>query len=248
MRYFYMGAHLRWLISTTTWPKSDEYQKMVKAYTDAVFQAKTASGIRAADFVPFGSQEEAEDSLHTSYNEKKEVAMSVAVYAALRKLISHVSPTLAAAAASGDLHPRVNRLSKLSRDRMTFATSKAGLRNSFVLFDDPLDSEIASPRAGQIADIFLHGRREGGRQVVEPFVLINEYRALKSEDAEQDPFRQFPDLETRLFYNHFERRQRLVRFCDIRCHFAAFTYKPSEIDAECIVARSLNRVRCALTA
>lgn len=244
MRYFYLGANLRWLLSSTEWPKDKHYEKMVKMYSEAVLQAKTARGVRVSDFVPFGQPEK--KTPQDMYSEAKEVALHDTVYSALCRLISLSSATFSQATSLHSapvLNTYVNHIPSITRESMTFATRGSGLRNSFVLFADPTRTQGHSAlRAGQIVDIFLHGRHEHGQQTVEPFFVIDEYQDLEGDHLELDPFRRFPDIETKLYYNRFEGHQRVVRLQDVRCHFAALVYKPMGIDAECIVARSLDRV------
>ena len=241
MRYFYLGANLRWLLSTTEWPKDQVYQKMVKMYSGAILQAKTAGGVRVADFVPFGQPEQI--TARDLYSEAKEVTLCKTIHAAFTNLISQFSVVFSESLPSTPvLNTRVNRVPNVIRDSMTFATRQSGLRNSFVLFTDPVHPSDQI-RAGQIVDIFLHGRRENDQHLVEPFIVVEEYQALVGADVEYDPYRRIPDLDTRLFYNRFESQQRVVRLQDIQCHFAALVYRPMGIDADCIVARSLDRVR-----
>ncbi|KAI0710497.1 hypothetical protein C8Q76DRAFT_592296, partial [Earliella scabrosa] len=190
MRYFYIGAGLRWLMKSTKWPDARPYKRMVAAYNEAILQMRSARGVRTRN-VPI-------------------------------------------------LNDRVNYIRKLRRDGMTFATRKSAIRNSFILFEDPLEPSDEL-RAGQISEIFLHGRREGARVVVESFILVDEYRCLNTHDAEKDPYRRFPDLQTRLFYNDFLPTSRLIRLEDVRCHFAALICTPQGLDKQCMVARSLDR-------
>lgn len=247
MRYFYLGANLRWLMSTTKWPTHPLYDKMTKIYEETVLKTRGSSGIHVADFVPFGG----EDSHGPQYDEVKEVKLSTTVYESLHVLISSQSPgpSFASLFAASPPHlpvlnNRVNHIRCVKRGNMTFATHKAGPRNLYVLFNDPLEpAELPFPRAGRITDMFLHGRLEHGKQVVEPFVLIDEYEPLCASDAEHDPYRRFTDIETRAFYNHFKPDCCLVRLQDVQCHFASLVSGMPEIEKECIVVRSLNWVR-----
>ena len=128
---------------------------------------------------------------------------------------------------------------------MKFATRQAGLRDSFVLFTDPHASENGNetfPRAGQISQIFLHGRRDNGQHILEPFFVIDEFQPLSEADAQHDPYRQYPDANTRLFYQKRRPASHLVRLQDIRSHFAALECDMPNISERCIVARPLDRV------
>ncbi|PIL28486.1 hypothetical protein GSI_08524 [Ganoderma sinense ZZ0214-1] len=97
-------------------------------------------------------------------------------------------------------------------------------------------------RAARIEDIFYHKRIEGGLDIVEPFVVVKEYVALRPEHRWHDPFARFPNLETKIYYNRFQSNARVIRLSDVVSHFAAFTCTPEAIGVECVVARSLDRL------
>ncbi|KAI0364850.1 hypothetical protein BV20DRAFT_955421 [Pilatotrama ljubarskyi] len=245
MTYFYVGANVRWLMSSTEWPDSAEYKNMVSAFHDAF--ANVARGPRAAsDFV--SSQEDSRDE-SPIYDELKEKLLPRTVYNALLALLETQGSNHASIYARGRgaaqpiLHNSANYIKSLRRDHMTFGTSTASRRNSFVLFTDPVHPTVDSfPRAGQISEIFLHARLEQGKPTVEPFVVLQEFKPLVGNDICNDPYRKSPDLQTRLFYKLTYSSVRVVRFEDIRCHFAALTCKVDNITTECVVARSLDRV------
>ncbi|PIL26911.1 hypothetical protein GSI_10049 [Ganoderma sinense ZZ0214-1] len=230
MRYFYIGVNLRWLMNTTKWPDMSHYQHMVAAYKDAVMNAVSIRGVNVADIVAFESHETDTDAYMAIYDEQKEVNLSADVHRALATLLRP----------SGDkqaLSAKCHHIRSVDRDGMTFATRKAGKRNSFVLFSSDHSDTWASsfPRAGQIADIFIHARREAERIVFEPFFVIDEYMQLGRAHATQDPYRSYADLETCLHYNKFHPTQRVVRLSNIQCHFASLVCTVEGINEECIV-------------
>ena len=220
---------------------------MAACYHDTVKSIR-AAGISIADFIPFGQAATDDEPLLRDYNEHKETELPQRLYDPLYKLISSTaaSPFSSAYAATNGgaiLPSRVNNIGKIERDGVTFATRDQGFRNSFVLFNDPTCTvKDALPRAGQISRIFLHGRREEGKTILETFLHIDEYKPLDPEHIPNDPYRQFPDINTQLHYNEFLSTPRVVRVQDIQCHFAALTYTPDDIGTECIVVRSLDRV------
>ena len=242
MRYFYIGATLRWLMNMTSWPTEGPFQRMVAAFQEAVMNKKTAGGVRVADFVPFGEEDR---SRQPQYDEKKEVTLSRTMYDRLLVLLSpsgSFDSIYGPFTGSPILHNGVIYMGSTLRDDMIFATRKAGLRNSFVLFNDSLRPTIDGfPRAGQVSEIFWHARMENGQRIVEPFCLIDEYEALRDDDHNKDPYRRFPDIETRLFYDSVASTS-LVRFSDIQSHFAALFCKPVGLETPCVVVRSLCRV------
>ncbi|PIL31020.1 hypothetical protein GSI_05714 [Ganoderma sinense ZZ0214-1] len=216
MRYFHIGCTLRWLMDTIEWPTSLPFKKMVSTYHEAVKSVR-AVGLRIADFIPFGLNAP-EDTRLQDYNEKKEEELPRELYDSLLALISSFSACSFSSAYAATnpgmpvLPVGVNNIGSIDRNGVRFATRKTGLRDSFVLFDDPLaDVEHAIPLAGQIAGIFLHGRREEGKVVLETFLWIDEYRPLDPGHTLHDPYRRFPDINTWLCYNVFQPTPRLVR-------------------------------------
>ncbi|KAI0324601.1 hypothetical protein GY45DRAFT_1262514 [Cubamyces sp. BRFM 1775] len=249
MSYFYIGANVRWMMTSWEWPDTAEYRNMVAAFKDAFMQL--SQGTRTADLSPFDDAGgcSANESI-PPYDERKEVPLPREIYRDLLALITSQGASFVPVNGPHTdtrpvLHDSVNHVTSIRRDYVKYATKASAKRDSFVLFTDPLhplSSQDAFPRAGQITQIFLHGRIENGRHVVEPFVLLDEFEPLAGEDVTRDPFRTFSDLETRLFYNRSTGAPRLIRARDIQCHFAALAVKPAGIDVECIVARSLNWV------
>ncbi len=247
IRYFYIGAGIRWLLSNLKWPSWGPFTRMLAAYNTAVTKMKTAAGIRVADFVPF-DQEEPKFQI-PAYVEEHEVQLSQDLYNSLFQLLSASGSRFASVHRLGAgtpnkpiLNDRVNHIKSIEHDRMTFATRKASIRNSFVLFSDPTaPADGLFPRAGQISEIVLHGRRENGSHITEAFFLVDEYEPLQGDDLSKDPYLRFPDLETRYFYNSTQ-RSRLVRLGDIHSHFAALFCTPDDIGKACVVVCSLDRV------
>lgn len=247
LRYFYIGCTLRWLMSSATWPKSRYFRKMVDAFKTAIMSTRRSSGVYPADFVPFEfSLEEHSDT--PEYDERKEAKLPRSTYDSLLCLVSSPATPFASLydsqpGTSPLLSDTVNFARNVKRHGIKFATRTSGLRDSFVLFRDPSQGEDpAFPCAGQISDIFLHGRYIDGQVVQELFLVINEYQSLNDIDATFDPYRQFPDIHTRLFYNDFCPTQRVIPLRDVIAHFAALFCSVEGIDRPCVVARSLDRV------
>ncbi|EIW57899.1 uncharacterized protein TRAVEDRAFT_93475, partial [Trametes versicolor FP-101664 SS1] len=247
IRYFYIGSGIRWLMASTKWPDHPVYRKMVVAYHKGFQDA--ARGTRFATYASPGSEdnEDGHPDYQAVYDEKKETGLSSEIYGALlARLNLGQEPALFTSlyAKQDDGRPRLhlfaNNVPNVVRDALTFASAKAATRNSFILFKD-LSSAGSVPRAGQIRQIFLHGRMENGRKIVEPFIVVDEYRSLSSSHGALDPYRVFPDLNTRLYYNKHIDQPRVLKVSDIVSHFAAFIYTPDTIGTECIVARSLER-------
>ncbi|PIL24708.1 hypothetical protein GSI_12594 [Ganoderma sinense ZZ0214-1] len=245
MKYFYIGANLRWFLTGFEWPGTDAFRSMVNAFREAF--ASLSSGARMGGYVPFGApscQPTLED-----YDEKKEERLPPPVYSQLVTLLS--SPMTHFSSGHGSLpdHPilndSANYVSRVEHRGVSFATRRSGLRDSFIVFDNASPDQ-RFPRAGQITDIFLHVRIEREQSIAEYFLIVDEYTSLNDLDKAKDPYRRFTDLQTRLFYRRSQPSPRVIRLENIQGHFAAFFYKPDDIAEECVVVRSLDRV-CSFT-
>ncbi|CDO75087.1 hypothetical protein BN946_scf185010.g12 [Trametes cinnabarina] len=241
MRYFYIGGSLRWLISTTEWPDAAPYNDLVESFHDT-FRTATR-GTRLADFRPFGA---GSDDVY-AYDDKKSVSLPREMYDLLVKRIqqSSGSPFTSLFAKMADKRPRlsteVQYIKSVDCDGVKYSRKGAHGRNSFIMFVKPEDRNLPFPRAGRIQEVFLHVREEGGRRVVQPFFSVEEYEPLAEGHIGWDPYRCFPDLNTRLFYANSRSTPVVLSLSDIQAHFAAFFYQPPEIGQECVVVRSLDR-------
>ncbi|KAI0360930.1 hypothetical protein OH77DRAFT_1446201 [Trametes cingulata] len=245
MRYFYLGANVRWVMATTEWPDEGPFRNMMQAFEETFRDA--ARGTRVADVHPIAKF--AIDTEEFAYNEKAATDLPRDVY---EKLLSCISRTKGPSYASlfaplSDNRPRLSTLaqhvSTVKHHGLSFATAGRRKGDSFILFDDDTGNEHArpSPRAGQIEDIILHVRVENGKRTVEPFFMVAEFTPLADNHVAVDPFRQFPGVETRLCYARCKQDRALIALSDIRAHFAAYIYEPAEIGENCIVVCSLDR-------
>ncbi|CDO68121.1 hypothetical protein BN946_scf185044.g29 [Trametes cinnabarina] len=254
MRLFYAGAELRWLMSTTQWPDTDEFHAVAEALRKT-YQDHT-HGSRIVDVfgpmaAPFDTQEAGvANPYEEMYAELKEARMDDRKYTGFASLINAVFPSTFTViyADLSDSRPRLSRtirtLTNIKIGRAIYGTREHQIRNSFVTYRDPASSEPMLVRAGQISQIFLHARVTGDNQrLVDPFVTIDEYVPLDATHIGHDPYRRFPLLQTRLYYNRFYERSVVVRSADIVSHFAVFVYVPEGIAKPCVVVRSLDRVR-----
>ncbi|KAI0349527.1 hypothetical protein OH77DRAFT_1499521 [Trametes cingulata] len=252
MHLFTVGAELRWLMASVDWPDTAEFRELLDALEDAYRDA--ARGSRTVDIfsaVPgYGPPLQTLDEI---YDNLKDSKLDLSVYATLLNLLhastdsrDHAFTSLydSIDANAPRLSPYARSIPRFESDRVLYGTREKNVRNSFVYFCNPLSDDPSAVVAGQIVQIFLHPRFTiDERRIVEPFCLIDQYVPLTAADAEKDPFRRFPLLDTRLYYNRFQEQQALVRACNIVAHFACLVYTPEKMAEECIVARSLDRVR-----
>ena len=240
MKYFYIGANLRWFLTGFQWPDTGVFKAMVSAFMGAF--SNLSSGTRMGDFVLFGAA--STRPTLTDYDEKKQKVLPPLVYKKLVTLLSSATTSFSSEHESHHglpiLNDKVNYVPRVEHGGVSFATRHSGLRDSFILFDTSPGQRF--PAAGQITDIFLHTRTEHGEPTIEYFLVVEEYTPLSEPDQAKDPYRRFSDLETRLFYRRLRPSPFVVRLDSIRTHFAAFFYKPDDIDEDCVVVRSLDRV------
>ncbi|RPD74265.1 hypothetical protein L226DRAFT_546168 [Lentinus tigrinus ALCF2SS1-7] len=245
IRYWYMGANLRWLMATTEWPDNEHFKEMMDVYR-TTFRDAARSNPRLASFRPMGS----DSAVDFAFSEDAATELPRDIYHALLKRVSALCGPLFSSVFDSvrDLRPSlstaVNHISSVDHGGVKFGTKTRQLRNSFILFNLP---GASSSRAGQIREVFTHLRIEDGKRIIQPFFVVDEYIELTQEHAGLDPYRQFEDLETRLCYNRFTATPRVLALQDIQAHFAALTYTPPEIGSECIVVRSLDRFAATQT-
>ena len=241
IRYFYMGANLRWLMATMQWPQDDYFEEMMKAY-NRTFKDAARSNPRLASLRGLNS----DHIMDVTFSEDAAVDLPQDIYRALLARVTALCGPLFSSVFAFDLRDArpglptsVQKIPSIDYGGVKYGARTTQLRNSFVTFNIPGTS---SSRAGQIREVFTHLRTENGNPVVQPFFLVDEYVELEEEHAKLDPYRQFEDLETRLCYNRFTSTPHVLALQDVKAHFAALIYTPEDIGCECIVVRSLDRV------
>lgn len=79
-------------------------------------------------------------------------------------------------------------------------------------------------RAGVIVKVFTHPRiaEENGscKNIEELFLVIEQFLPLSDPDSQRDPYRQFPRIGGRLFYQKRDPTLLVLRSAEIDCHFA----------------------------
>ncbi|KAI9069061.1 hypothetical protein FKP32DRAFT_1560444 [Trametes sanguinea] len=252
MRYFYLGGNVRSLMAETKWPDVAPFRAMQAAYEDAVRDA--VRGTRLADFFPSnhltGGGSEGLPAF--TVDERQVAQLPRAVYDSLFRAIATIDGPVFAPILAGleDRRPRLpdtaQQLPSIEHRGMTYTTCRSSRNNSLVMLRCHRDDDQDMPTPARIMNIFLHGRCVGGKSVVQPFVVVEEFVALTEDHATADPYRRYEDLQTRLYYNDTVPQTKVIPLDDILCHFASLVYKPEDIDKECIVVRSLDRVSITL--
>nr|VWO97532.1 Adenylate cyclase (EC (ATP pyrophosphate-lyase) (Adenylyl cyclase) [Ganoderma boninense] len=238
MKYFYLGANLRGLVGAIAWPKLDVYQQWKTAFYSAFKDA--TQGTRYTELLSFisGSGNDA-----YIYDAKRATTLPPHVH---QQLISLIFPPHPSTASSPSKHKGVSNIGEYVSDvwkgGVKFTTALSSKRNSFVVFSTSAGACDGGPvRAGRIQDIFYHRRVNGGQDIVEPFLVVKEYLSMRRRHQRLDPFANFPDLGTKMYYNEVDPNARVIRLSDVVSHFAALVYTPDEIGVECMIARSLAR-------
>ncbi|TFK92434.1 hypothetical protein K466DRAFT_480540 [Polyporus arcularius HHB13444] len=243
MRYFYIGANLRWLMATSEWPDDPPFVAMMAAYKKS-FRDAARSNPRLASF-RFTPQAEPEE---LPFSEHNSVKLTRDVYQALLARVTVLcGPVFSSIHDLSDRRPGLsdlaNYIPSIDHGSVKFGRARSQLRNSFVLFDIPGSASDSSlPHAGQIREVFTHVRLENGKRVVQLFFVVDEYVQLSATDAQLDPYRQFEDLDMWLVYNRFKTKPHVLTLEEIRSHFASLVLTPADIGHECIAVRSLDRV------
>ncbi|RDX47419.1 hypothetical protein OH76DRAFT_1456796 [Lentinus brumalis] len=255
MRYFYLGAMLRWMMDTFRWPGLPEYADMMQAFRTAFASYRKGTHAVESVFSSLGDDEGTpEDDTPTLDNTPlsrrggTEKHLPNDLYNDLLTLINRTSSKRFAsyyvgAIDAGDyLPPMVESVDRVEHKGVTFGTVSRGTRNSFVMFSRVIGGE-QQVVAGQISEIIMHTRRvDGDTTVTEPFLLVNQFKTLSEAHRKFDPYLKFLDVPSWLCYNVHSPERHLLRLEDIISHCATYVYTPAGIEKECIVIRSLDRV------
>lgn len=233
-----MGANLRALLADIHWPEDEEpeYQNMKAKFSKAFDHG--SRGTLITDILSWGSFvqtpapkvpkiERLDEAYYTQFLQR----MNVDALTPYRRWDSTAPNTLS---------DRVQFTRNVSISGVQFSPSKG---DAYILFKSPGEHAIA---AGKIETIFLHTHSKSNANqetltVTEPYLVVKEYDVLSPEHRMYDPFIRIPHLETNLCYNSFK-STRVLKASDVISHFASLVYTPNDIDRECIVVLSLDRV------
>lgn len=231
-----MGANLRALLADVKWPDGEEYQNMKNKFMKAFDHG--SRGTLITDILSWGSSVQAptpkvpkvtalDDSWYTLFLHRMNIDTTLPY---LRWNSPGTSNPL--------LSNRIQMISNITISGVKFSPSKG---DAYILYKSPGSSTIA---AGKIEAIFLQTRAASNSSeetFTEPYLVVQEYDTLSSDHQDHDPFRRIPHLEANLCYNSFKGTQ-VLKASDVVSHFASMVYTPTEIERECIVVLSLDRV------
>lgn len=244
MRYFYIGANLRWLISTINWLDFDVFKHWFASF-QITFREATR-GTRFTNLAAFLSAANEQ----FQYDGNKESILPRLVYDQLYNVVCADSSSGGKVPFRSAYDPKRSKVPHLPHNGqfmpsidcggVKYTTLSSGNRNSFIVFRDHLNKGHRA--AGQIESIFYHRRVRRSTAKVEAFVVVRKFCLLSSEDKHKDPFRAFPGLEARLYYDKLEDNLRVITLDTLVCHFAVLKWTPEGIPTSCIVAKSLDRV------
>ncbi|THH23034.1 hypothetical protein EUX98_g8143 [Antrodiella citrinella] len=238
LRYFCIGANLRWFLATHRWV-GDEFQDMLKGFSEAFGDA--TRGTLNADMGAMRSEVHVQQPV--VYKDSKQRQLPLATYSELLKHVNRSGNSLFQRFPGSEpgvavLNPSGNYVSGVHHGGAYYTCGTASLNNAFIMYW-LADSDVL--HAGQISHIFNHTRQENGHQIVDSFLLVHEYRNLSADHASHDPYRRYPGLYTHLRYNELDKALHFVPLCLIKSHFVAHIYTPPGIERECIVVLSVDR-------
>jgi hypothetical protein len=133
---------------------------------------------------------------------------------------------------------RASMRAKFQRFGQVFQAVMSSPRDSYIMYKD---STSGTRAAGCIRDIFTHARYRHGSATVDTFFIVDTYMPLSSVHAEIDPYRQFPIVGGRLFYNSFLPHPTIILASDVMCHFACTVHDVPGIDEKCIHALPFDK-------
>lgn len=240
-RYFPMGANFRSLLADIQWPDGEEYQNLKSKFMKAFDHG--SSGTLITDILSWGSSVEAhvpkvpkvmtlDEIWYTHFLQR----MNADVDVPYMRWNSHGSTS------NPLLSNRVQMANNITISGVKFSPSKG---DAYILYRLPNSSTIS---AGKIDAIFLQtraGSNSSETALTDPYLVVQEYDTLSLDHESHDPFRHIPHLEASLYYNSFK-GTRVLKASDVVSHFASMVYTPIEIDRECIVVLSLDRVSAGI--
>ncbi|KAH7919176.1 hypothetical protein BV22DRAFT_1023456 [Leucogyrophana mollusca] len=246
-RYFCMAANLRALASSIKFPDTAEFRRLCESFQKTFVNHESI----VDSILSVSSTEGVSEIEGSTLDERHMEDLSDCIYDALLDRInksittpaSHFSRWDTSNAKSKPLDYQVRFVRSVKKDSVSLSVQSSSVGNLFVLFHP---SEVAGqPRpavAGQIVQIFLHRRLEGGHSVVEPFLAVKEFQSLSVSDQAYDPYRAIEHLGVQLYYNNLKSQTHVLKVSDVVSHFSSFVYVPPGIERECIVVKSLDRV------
>ncbi len=243
MRSFYAGSRLRHIMNTADWPELPIYQQWLDSFKRTFSELTRGTRVTDALSFEFVNATRPPSTTH-DYAEDSQTTLPSIIYDSLLSVITSRGSVFASAYGTritrqlATLPTQAQFVKSVLHDGVTFTDSG---RNSFVTYRIRT-GQVESQGAGRIDKIFYHRRKEGQTIVVEPFVVIHEYRCLSKEHEQLDPYRALDGLNTKLYYNSFDATPRLLPLNDIIAHFASLVYTPQDIGQKCIVVLSLDRV------
>ena len=248
-RLFHTGAEIRHSIMSTEWPKTPEFRDWLNQLKSQFEESESGSRmVTILDDIPESSHQDSFDNIYETLTDS---VLDEINYVKLLDLINTVS-SLDNRSPFASMHYRssnhqaslpmhVRYLPRIDVRGLTYGTRDQNIRNSFICFKDAGSSDESGRSAGQISKIFLHSCVRGDMQRVELFFVVDAYASLADHHVQYDPYRPWPLLNTKLFYDRFDRSV-VIRSSDILHHAAACKCKITNINEPCIVLRELDRV------
>lgn len=248
MRYFCIGANLRSLMSSISWPDVELYRSFQVSFHQVIGDA-----LKGLPGILTDSQEE-----EFSYDASRAEELATDVYEALLlKLNSNFENSYRSAYDTRPAEPTVCTLGvhaqlvkqvkiagiSLHSGTVSGNPSVRGTSSSYVVCKDPITEERYP---AQIQQIFYHVRQQNSARRTEPFLVVYKYLPLSDEEAKHDLYRIWPGYPGMTYCKELDGVACVVRSSEIVSHFTGIPYTPEGIGRECLFTFSLERVRTTL--
>ena len=136
---------------------------------------------------------------------------------------------------------KARQYNKFSYRRAIFSPSSFSVRDSHMVIGRGAGTQACIPHdwyAGKIKQIFMHPFRSPSRV----YFVIQKFKELFSQEALQDPYRQFPLVGGRLYHPELGEEIEVVASQEIIAHFAHTPHDEQDFGFPCFHALPLDKV------
>lgn len=132
--------------------------------------------------------------------------------------------------------------SSFIRYGQTYSTASETFRNSHIVTGEGVPDDWA---AAQIEHIVGYSSSLLSPTMDSVFLIVRNFEDLSNSDARNDPYRQFPYVGGRVYYDTLSTKSSVVPLDSLMCHFARTSnVLPDVIRRSHIHALPLDKVRC----
>ena len=250
LRYFCIGATLRWKMAVHPWPKNHYFTEMLA-------DLRNVFGYALANIPGISDTKQETQPSFMDFDKEKASPLHSDIYQALL-LTLNLRTSLPyrdyaeehhTESPSPVLYPEAQMLLQAEYQGVKYGCrGRRNDRNSYIMFHPP---QLDAPTAGQIVKLFRHMRQVKGTNVSEDFCLVHAFEPLSSLHAQHDVWRLWPDIEASLYYERFvkgadgEPKIYVVSLKDVVSHCATYAYVPGGVEESCVLSISVGKVSCS---